>query len=238
MPDVLSQTQSVRWKPLQWEVPKSRLPGAPRQWHACGTIVLVASGPSLTRADVAYCRGRDRVMVVNDAWQYAIWADALYAGDHEWWSHHKGVPKFQGQRWGSIPVPGGKIPRNEAELYVRSVDQWGLFWVWGDWRHGLSSDPTLIHYGGNSGYQALNLAVLFGIRRILLLGYDMQDLDGRSHFFGEHPHPLRRWSDYKSWTDAYRTMVPDLVRAKVEVINCSRETALDCFPRAKLRDVL
>jgi len=200
--------------------------------------VLVASGPSLTREDVAYCRERARVLVVNDAWQYAPWADALYACDAKWWNHHQGVPQFQGQRWTAVSMPGGKLPMNEILASEQTAARWDLQWVRGDYRLGLSLDRGLIHFGGNSGFQALNLAVLFGARRILLLGYDMKAKGGRTHFFGEHPDLLRADHDYQSWQDHFRAAVPDLERGKVEVINCSRETALDCFPRAELRSVL
>ncbi|HCZ48509.1 MAG TPA: hypothetical protein DCZ11_05850, partial [Gammaproteobacteria bacterium] len=47
---------------------------------------------------------------------------------------------------------------------------------------GLSASPLRIHQGGNSGYQALNLAVLLGAERVILLGYDMHG----GHWHGRH----------------------------------------------------
>lgn len=49
------------------------------------TIVCVASGESLTRADVNYCRGKARVLAINDNYRIAPWADWLYACDGRWW---------------------------------------------------------------------------------------------------------------------------------------------------------
>jgi len=37
----------------------------------------------------------------------------------------------------------------------------------------------------------VNLAVQLGAARILLLGYDMRAVDGKTHWFGEHPWPTR-----------------------------------------------
>ena len=60
--------------------------------------VVVASGPSLTAEDVDYCRERAAVIVVNDNYKLAPWADVLYAADPEWWDLHQGAPSFQGDR--------------------------------------------------------------------------------------------------------------------------------------------
>ncbi len=85
----------------------------------------------------------------------------------------------------------------------------------------------------------MNLAILFGARRLILLGFDMKaGTNGETHFHGPHPPEIRRASDYANWKQYFRQAVPDLARAGVEVINCSRETALTCFPRAELRAVL
>ena len=240
MPDASNQTLCEPRSPLLERL--RQYPPVPRQWHTSGLAVLVASGPSLTREDVAYCRrcvSRPHVLVVSDSWQYAPWADALYSYEAAWWNHHQGVPAFRGQKWSSVPLES--TSRN-VDLDIRpqadSVEQWALQWVRGEDRLGLSFDPQLIHYGSNSGYQALNLAILFGARRIVLLGYDMQSTGGREHFFGPHPHPLRRWSDFAKFADMFRAAVPDLAAHNIEVINCSRETALDCFPRARLKDAL
>ena len=45
-------------------------------------------------------------------------------------------------------------------------------------------------------------------------------------------------ANYQRWMVMFETLGPDLSRAGVEVINCSLDTALDCFPKAKLEDVL
>ncbi len=106
---------------------------------------------------------------------------------------------------------------------------------------GLSLNRAIIHEGANSGYQAINLAVHFGVRRILLLGYDMKlGPDGQSHHHPPHPHgmPNPKPSEFKRWIKNFGTMGPDLDRAGVEVTNCSLDTALDCFPKARLEEVL
>lgn len=105
---------------------------------------------------------------------------------------------------------------------------------------GLSLDPLRIHQGGNSGFQALNLAVLLGARRVLLLGFDLGRRGGRRHWHGDHPGDLNNpdETNFAWWRTAFAGAVPDLARAGVAVVNCTPGSALDCFPMAPLEAAL
>jgi hypothetical protein len=47
----------------------------------------------------------------------------------------------------------------------------------------LFEEPGVIGSGGNSGFQALNIAAQFGATRILLIGFDMHAAKG-AHWYG------------------------------------------------------
>ena len=101
--------------------------------------------------------------------------------------------------------------------------------------HGNGLGKGVMHYGNNSGYQAINLAFLFGATKIILLGYDMcVSQDGRRHFFGDHPKEIHANSDYREWVPRFEALGKDLESEGVEVINCSRRTALTAFKRGEL----
>jgi hypothetical protein len=104
---------------------------------------------------------------------------------------------------------------------------------------GPGSDGVMI--GGNSGYQAVNLALHLGARRVVLLGYDMgASADGRRHWFGDHPHGLNNPGprNFAAWIEGFRRLAPALEAIGLEVVNASRRTALDCFRQAPLEEVL
>jgi hypothetical protein len=194
----------------------------PRLWPV-ETFVCIAGGPSLAVEDVAFCQGRARVIAVNDAYRLAPWADVLYAHDTKWWMHHGGVPSFQGLKYSA--------EMDSPELGVRYVGR-------GD-KRGLSTDPSVIHHGGNSGYQAVNLAVHLGAKRICLLGYDMQLADdGREHWFGSHPKPVRGGLPLSQFISDFGSIEAPLQALGIEVVNCSRHTALHCFPRMTIEEAL
>ena len=105
---------------------------------------------------------------------------------------------------------------------------------------GLSMDPELLHTGSNSGFQVLNLAVLLGASRVLLLGYDMRITGERTHWHGDHPAGMTnpRPGTLAGWVTAFAGAVADLERLGVSCINCTPGSALTCFPMARLEDVL
>lgn len=91
----------------------------------------------------------------------------------------------------------------------------------------------MIHYGipsgGNSGFQAVNLAYILGAKTILLLGFDMHG----DHYFGKHPKKLDVCSPFNNFIKSFETITKD-----VEIINCTRKTNLNCFPKMRIESVL
>jgi hypothetical protein len=195
----------------------------PRLWPE-STIVCVGSGPSLVPEDLETCQHhptRPRAIVINDSWCLAPFADVLYACDATWWARQRGVPDFHGLKY-SIDPRAARWP--DVQI-LRETGQCGL---------ETSSDG--LRTGSNSGYQAINLAVHLGARRILLLGYDMRAAQGRDHWFGSHPD--RQQPPFALFLRLFPTIVAPLAQLGVTVLNCSRSTALHCFPRVDLEDAL
>lgn len=109
--------------------------------------------------------------------------------------------------------------------------------IHGEGRAGLGKDG-IIHFGSNGGYQLINLVYQFGAKKIVLLGYDMQMTGGKSHHHGDHPAQLNRSLPFNVWKTKFIQLAQDLKNEGVEVINATRETALNCFPKVKLEDAL
>ena len=129
-----------------------------------------------------------------------------------------------------------------GELWTVSqgaAQKYGCWYIFGEDRGGFCPDPSMIYTGKNSGFQALHAAALFGASRVVLIGYDFQATDRKSHWHGDHPPGLsnsrRR---YASWLEPMALLARDLERLGVEVVNASRQTALTCFPRAELQEAL
>lgn len=160
----------------------------------------------------------------------APWADVLYAADLRWWDI-KGPKDFKGHRIVAVR----SYNRNEdiAEAVKRGLD-----WVEVAPKKGLNFDP--ICSGDFSGNQAINLAYKLGAEVVALLGYDCQMTGGQSHFFGDHPAGLNapNAKRMKTWADNLAILAKDAEKVGLEVWNCSRETAVTCFPRMDIDDAV
>lgn len=186
------------------------------------TAVAIASGASLTKDDVDYCKGKSaKVCVINDNYRLAPWADLLYACDREWWDYHK--PEFSGQKWTC----------NEEASRIH-----GLNLVNGMKGKELNTNYPYINYGGNSGFQLLNLLLHTGVNRILMLGYDFQFTNGQHHWFGSHPFPLHNMHSWSSRVRMMDALSGQFKKYGVKVINCTRETAITGFDRDVITNCL
>ena len=157
-------------------------------------------------------------------------ADYLYACDGKWWMYHGDTVKeeFKGECWTTLPDadPGD---------HRLAIEKYQLNYVTGSSsERGLANAPNRITYGGNSGYQAIHLARNFGAARIILLGYDF---GGKGHWFGEHPQRLNSGHDFQLWLSTLGHLAGDLAAEGIEVINCSRETAITCFSRKSIAEI-
>ncbi len=198
---------------------------APNNWSR-HTVVILASGPSLTDDQTAYVRQTDntRVIAVNTSFRKAPWADVVYAGDHLWWKIHIAEIK--------------KVSR--AALWTcdsGSADRWKINRVRAANKEGLGLGA--VHMGGNSGYAAINLAFLWGARKIVLLGFDMKPGEGgQKHWHLDHPEPLTQRQLFDEWIHKFKKMAEDLKARGVLVVNCTPDSALPWFPLAALGDTL
>lgn len=96
-----------------------------------------------------------------------------------------------------------------------------------------------LHTGANSGYQAINLAYLFGAKKIILLGFDMKrGPNGETHHHGNHPGVLNRSLPIHTWLKKFPKLAFDLKTEGVEVINSTRDTSLECFNKINLEVAL
>lgn len=148
------------------------------------------------------------------------WADVLYACDASWWDI-SGPINFDGEKWSSH----GDAKQNEKRPAAKKH---GLNLISGDSGEGFCLEPGLIHYGDNSGFQAVNLALQFGAKLVRLVGFDMQVVGNKRHFFGDHPDGLSNGANYAHFVGNFEraaALLPDDIR----IINCTPGSALTCF---------
>lgn len=188
------------------------------------TVFLLAGGPSLIGFDVERLRGR-RVVAINSSAALCPWADVLYFQDHSWFLAHR----REVEAWAGICVTASRHTKVEIPDKVRRISLIN--------RPGFSKRERDLRFGRSSGHTAIVLAIAMGARRIVLLGYDMRLVDGRSHFHDDHrEESLKLYRDdfliyFKGWDR-------DAMALGVDVVNCTPGSALTEFRTAELDDIL
>jgi hypothetical protein len=175
---------------------------------------VAAPGPSLIRVPDAL-----PIIAVQDAYRLNPHAKVMYGCDPQWWDSYEG--DFDGELWSTHHEES----TNNKE---RAQKVFGVRCVQGKPGSTFSRDPSVIHYGDNSGFQAINLAILFGCTRIILVGFNLR---GENMF-----RPTGESSKYERFARRFEEAAEHL--DGVEIINTTPNSALKCFKEMSLEDAL
>lgn len=186
------------------------------------TVAVIAPGPTLDPIDVVRCRNIRRIAVTK-AFQQCMTADLLYAADWRFWEVYQGVPEFTGQRL----IAAAQYPA-DREGWGAELPKYGIEPIDGTQAHTFSMQPGLIHYGQNSGFQAVNIALQLGAARVLLLGFTL-GLRGNARNYGEpYPKELQIGSPYTAFIKAFE-QAAQAWQGPAEIVNCTAASALRGF---------
>lgn len=193
------------------------------------TAAIVASGPSAKKNNLALLK-KVRVMAIKKSFELVPFADVVYGCDAPWWISVQGLPKFNGlklawedraigQQYGIKKV---KIPDIKCDKIL--LDETGT-----------------VGAGGNSGFQAINLVIQFGAKRILLVGFDANGTYGNEHWYGRNTAWQMNNPDeynYIRWRKALEGVAAHIADLGVEIINTSRDSSIKCFQKMSIEDAL
>lgn len=155
-------------------------------------------------------------IAVNTTYELARDAEVIYASDAPWWQSNPGALECAGLK-ASVELRQGIAPVLPAGVQV--LRNTGTV--------GFDATPGCLRTQNNSGGAAIHVAAQAGAARILLLGFDMRG--GRWHGKGR-----TKPETYGRWVAMMGALAAALRARRVEVLNCTRGSALRCFPIASL----
>jgi hypothetical protein len=183
-----------------------------------------------------------RVIAVNDAYKLGQW-DVLFWGDGNWGTRNR----FPLLNWAGL-----KVTRCASHLGAKGFPDVKVIACKNAPHQGLTNDRGWIVWNNSSGAAAVNLALHFGVRRIVLLGFDMRLVEtcGECGLPLDWPEPCghaqqpklrgnwhdnykvdrsvkQKIQDYEKFRKPWPHMVRDLERAGVEIVNATYNSALD-----------
>lgn len=154
-------------------------------------------------------------------------ADAVYGADWAWWKTQRGLPDFRG-----LKVTQDRRTAEKRDWNVRKV------LCHSGCNELMFGTPGVIGWAGNSGFQAINLAIQWGVRRIALCGFDCSMVRG-THWHGRHEPGLNNPSEsaLEKWRVALDAQAGILRAMGVEVIIATPDSRLQNYPRRALMEL-
>jgi len=192
-------------------------------------VFIVAGGYSVNSINMDYLHDKNTI-AINDSYKILPNATALFWCDNSWagreadgLKEHKTLLRFNSRHYGHNHILKDIKTSGGATVLNRTGD------------YGF--DPIIDNVrGNNGGVQCLNFVINLKPRKIYLIGYDMRDNPverGKTHWHDYHTVQIRH--------DTYsRLFIPSMVslhkelqkmNIKIPIINCSRTSALSCFPK-------
>lgn len=186
------------------------------------------------------------VIGVNNVYLIGVWIDAVFFGDGSWYLVHQArLAKWPGLKVSCAPRFNGSKRGRTDQVKFLSRDK--------DHRKGISPHPCRVSWNGNSGAAAISLAHHLGVKRVLLLGFDMNAPGPHTHWHGSHGklHPTRpprrggravghRGPPFQRHLQGFPAIAADAKQMKIEILNVNRDhtSAIDVFPQVALSEVL
>ena len=213
----------------------------PTKWHrfdkrawAGLTAVVMGNGTSLIGRDLsALARPDVKVQVCNGGFLMYPQADLVMCSDRHYLAADPPFDKYTGPTI-VVTQPQAVVKRDSRMVFCRReyIDR-----VRGD----IFGNPTVLVEGHTSVSTNISAAVLMGVKRIILLGVDLTPGAGarRRSYEDELETNLQQASSrYKRMVGHLTKQAGFVLDRGIQVINCSPQSALQCYPYGVLEDVL
>jgi hypothetical protein len=191
-------------------------------------VAIIASGPSTKKAGVGLLKDRITTFAIKGNVELAPWSAAVYGCDFGWWNSVRGLPDFTGPKFAYADRACDRF--HLTKIHIPKVSEDRI----------LTETTGTVGAGGNSGFQALNLAVQFGAKRLLLIGFDCHDRGG-VHWYGRNTaHGMGNPGDsnFRRWVPAFEAAASQLQDMGVEVVNASPDSAIKGFRKQSVAETL
>lgn len=196
--------------------------------------IVVGCGPSLSPDQLGKVKHLKR-FGANRSFEFDL--DVVLGCNYQFWDHYYArIKDYRCHKWTTRPELCGKYP--------------GLNYIEERWEDSLSTDPAYVCAHHGSGPQILNMALHYGCKVMLLIGWDMRypgkvdrrTYTGRRHYFGEDELTATHWpmtGENGELSGLIREMETiDAGALGVEIINCTPDSAMRCFPMMDLDTAL
>lgn len=183
---------------------------------------IIGGGPSISDVNFDLIK-HEYIYGINEAFRLGTFIDTWFFSDGDIFKNHRQAI----EKWPNSIVSCAGIAKNHKKIehYARCR------------QHTICFEPRKLAFpsrGANSGATAINLAIREGFETIILLGYDMQQVNGKNNYhdyYTKAPRP----DIYERFLEVFVKIASE---ATVEIINATPNSALHCFPKVSLEDLI
>jgi hypothetical protein len=182
---------------------------------------ILGGGPSLLDNNFDLIKD-EFVIGVNNSIFLGDWVDVCWFGDKKWWGWHK-----------------DRLIKEKRKVATCNMKIKGETNHW--WKHykrkgtGINTNSGEIAWNKSSGASAINFAYHMGYRKIVLLGFDMQRINGVKNWHTEHKE--KDHSPFKRHLICFPQIAKDAEKLGVQIINATPGSAIKNFPVMTLEEV-
>lgn len=200
-----------------WRLPRTHWKGR--------TVFVLGGGPSLIGFDFACLRGQSLIAINALGYRVldiATASDILHGHDCGFFENHPELVKL----WPGLITSTSTDAVNRYPGRILKI--------------ATLTNPnflfdTHVKHGNSSGHTAISLAVALGATLIILLGFDMRLVNGRSH---SHDFYVEQASVYRTaYIPAFRGWARAAARIGVRIVNATPGSSLHEFPIMRLEDI-
>jgi len=232
-----------------WQVPKMWEGGdvwiigggssVPKQFGVPDSVVadvIKGSSPASVYSSYMSALHDKHVIGINVAYLLGDWIDMVFFGDKGFFLKHQNELAV---------FPGLKVschPRADRYDWIKYTPK--------DPKHGkgISSNPNMVSWNGNSGAAAISIAVHAGAKRVILLGFDMKLNDKQEQHWHDAYGKIvnkdnKNTKKIKSLPfgrhlTGFEQIAKDAKRMEVEILNCCPDSAIKEFPKFTAKELL
>lgn len=207
-------------------------PSMPREFGVPEEIIQdVLSGRSKPEAYSPYLKRihTEHIIAINMAYRLGDWVDVLFFGDDGFWANNKNdILNFQGLRVTCARNIEGLLQRR-IKVMLRDPSK----------PVGISTKAGAVGWNKNSGAASISLAAQFGVKQIILLGFDMK-LDGKQNqhwhkFYGGNKKTVA--GTFKMHKRGFPAIAEDAQRLGIEILNASPESTITEFKKVSIKNI-
>lgn len=182
------------------------------------------------------------VIGINVAYQFGNWVDICFFGDTDFFNNNRGgLSNFR-----KLVVTCDRKVAEKNLSWVKYLSHEPDLSTGNKKKIGISTNPSMVCWNRNSGAAAISLAAWTGVKRIILVGFDMTlDLTNKEQHFHNNYREIGKSAllkqeqlPFTKHLESWGAIKRDADNMGIEILNTSLDSAIKEIPKVHIKELL